>query len=170
MKIVDTKTSQKCITVDEETATFLSKSDELQKFKKEQFGKHHVLIDPELADPRNIWIVCEKSKISDAELELTNLIDKEAIGSSTFRPIDAMEVRFLSKHRWGVIKEKEKMYKARGVTVSMGIDVNSFEIKGTIDGRLNMIMFLEELARNVDFKVCRLFLLYGLFNSLDIAL
>ena len=155
MKIVDSKTSQKCITVDEETATFLSKSNKLQKLKKKQFDKHHVLIDPELADLRNIWIVCEKYKINDAERELTSL----TIGSSTFRPLDAMKVRFLKKYRWGVIKKKEKSYKAEGVTVSKDIDVNSFEIKGTKDGRSNMIMFLEELARNVSFKVCRLFLL-----------
>ena len=166
MKIVDSKTSQKCITVDEETATLLSKSNRLQKLKKEQFDKHHVLIDPELADLRNIWIVCEKSKINDAERELTSL----TIGSSTFRPLDAVKVCFLKKYRWGVIKKKEKNYKAEGVTVSKDIDVNSFEVKGTKDGRSNMIMFLEELARNVNFKVCRLFLLQGLFNSLDIAL
>ena len=159
MKIVDTKTSQKCITVDEVTATFLSKSKKLQNFKKEQFDKHQVLIDSELVDPCNIWIVCEKSKISDAERELTSLTDKIAIGSSTFKPMDLTKVRFLRKHRWGVIKEKEKSHKAEGVTVSKDIDANSFEVKGTIDGRVNMIMFLEELARNVVFKVCRLFLL-----------
>ena len=156
MKIVDTKTSQKCITVDEETATFLSKSNKLQKFKKEQFDKHQVLIDPELdVDPCNIWIVCEKSKISDTGRELTSL----TVGSSTFRPLDAMKVRFLKKYRWGVIKEKEKSYKAEGVTVSKDIYINSFEVKGTLHGRVNMIMFLEELAGNVVFKVCRLFLL-----------
>ena len=69
-----------------------------------------------------------------------------------------MKVRFLKKYRWDVIKEEEKRYKAEGVTVSKGIYFNSFEVKGTLDGRSNMIMFLEELARNVDFKVCRLFL------------
>ena len=155
MKIVDSKTSQKCITVREETATFLSKSNRLQKFKKEQFDKHQVLIDPELADPCNIWIVCEKSRISDAERELTSL----TVGSSTFRPLDAMKVRFLKKYRWGVIKEKEKSYKAEGVTVSEDTDANSFEVKGSMDGRFYMIMFLKELAGNVNFKVCRLFLL-----------
>ena len=73
--------------------------------------------------------------------------------------MDAMKFRFLRKHRWGVIKEKEKSYKARGVSVNKDIYANSFEVKGTIDGRVNMIMFLRELAENVDFKVCRLFFL-----------
>ena len=155
MKIVDSKTSQKCTTVREETATFLSKSNKLQKLKKTQFDKHYVLIDPELADLRNIWIVCEKSKISDAERELASL----TIGSSTFRPLDAMKVRFLKKYRWSVIKEKEKSYKVESVTVSKDTDANSFEVKGSIDGRVNMIMFLKELVGNVNFKVCRLFLL-----------
>ena len=101
MKIVDTKTSQKSITVDEETATFLSKSNKIQEFKKEQFDKGQVLINPELANPHNIWIVCEKSKIDKAEQELTNLIVENKISSCTFRAVDPTKVRFLREQCWG---------------------------------------------------------------------
>ena len=158
LKIVDTKTSEKCITVDEETAKFLTTSNKVQEFKKEQFDKHQVLINPELADPRNIWIVCETSKISNAEKDLRSLTDEKAIGTSTFKPMDAMKIRFLREHRWGMIKEKEKSYKAEGVTVSKNDDDHFFEIKGTKAGRANMIMYLEGLAGIVNFKVCFFFL------------
>ena len=165
LKIVDTKTSEKCFTVDEETAKFLKTSNKLQEFKKEQFDKHEVLINPELAAPRNIWIVCEKSQMSNAEKELTSLTDEKTIGSSTFKPMDAMKVRFLREHRWGAIKEKEKSHKTECVTVSQDNDVNSFEIKGTKAGRANMIMYLERLAGNVNFKVSWLFFLQRLLDS-----
>ena len=158
LKIVDTKTSEKCIIVDEETAKFLATSNKVQEFKKEQFDKHEVLINPELADPRNIWIVCEKSQMSNAEKELTSLTDEKTIGSSTFKPMDAMKVRFLREHRWGMIKDKEKSHKTEGVTVNKDDDANSFEIKGTKAGRANMIMYLEGLAGNVNCKVCFFFL------------
>ena len=143
----------------------MTKSNKLQEFKKEQFDKHQIFIEPELTDPRNIWIVCEKSKISNAEKELTSLTDEKTIGSSTFKPMDAMKVRFLREQRWGVIKEKEKSYKGEGVTVSKDIDANSFEIKGTKAGRANMIMYLEGLAGNVNRKVSWLFFLQRLLDS-----
>ena len=136
----------------------MTKSNKLREFKKEQFDQHQVFIEPELADPRNIWIVCVKSKISNAEKELTSLTDEKAIRFSTFKPMDAMKVRFLREQRWSAIKEKEKSYKHEGVIVSRDDDANSFEIKGTKAGRANMIMYLEKLAGNVNCKVCFFFL------------
>jgi hypothetical protein len=152
LDIVHTKTSQQRIRVDEETASFLVKSNKLQEFKKEQFNKHHVLIDPELVDPCNIWIVCEKSKMNNVEQELTRLINEKKITSSTFKPMDPMKVRLLKEHCWSRIKEKEKSCKAEGVTV-LEIDSCSLEVKGTQAGRKEMITFLETLAENVYFKV-----------------
>ena len=91
--------------------------------------------------------------MSSAEKELASLIDEKTIGSSTFKPKDAIKVRFLREHRWGAIKEKEKIYKGEGVTVNKDNDANSFEIKGTKAGRTNMIMYLEGLAEKVNCKV-----------------
>ena len=150
--IIHTKTSEKCIRVDEETACFLAKSNKLQEFKKEQVDQHQVLIDQELADPCNIWIVCEKSKMNNAEQELTNLTDEKKIASSKFRTMDPMKVRFLREHCWGKIKEKEHSCKAEGITVQE-IDSDSLEVKGTQAGRKDMIFILEKLAGNVHFKV-----------------
>ena len=152
LHIIHTKTSEKCIRVDEETASFLTKSNKLQEFKKEQVDQHQVLIDQELTDPCNIWIVCEKSEMDNAEKELTNLTDEKKIGSSKFRPMDPMKVRFLRDHCWGKIKEKEKSCKAEGIAVQE-IDSDSLEVKGTQAGRKDMIFFLEKLAGNVNFKV-----------------
>ena len=154
MKIVDTKTSQKCITVDEETATFLSKSNKLQGFKKEQFDKRQVLINPELPNPLNIWIVCEKPKIDHAEQELTSLTIGNKISSCTFRAVDPTKVRFLREHCWDKIKGKEKSCNAEGVVV-LDIDAYALEIKGTNAGRNEMMNFLQELTKSVDFKVGR---------------
>ena len=110
------------------------------------------MIDLDLADPRNIWIVCENSKIYNGEQELTSLIDEKKIISCTFKPTDPMKLRFLREHCWGKIKEKEKSCKAEGVLV-LDIDANSLEVKGTKAGRNEMRIFLEKLAGNVDFKV-----------------
>ena len=159
LKIVVTKTSEKCVKIDEETAAFLSKSNKLKEFKKEQFDKHQVLIDQELTDPNNIWIVCEKSKIDNAEQELASLTDEKKIASCTFRPADSMKLRFLREHYWAKIKEKESNCKAEGVAV-LDIDAESFEVKGTKTGRNDMISFLQGLAGNVDFKVCMFFVLW----------
>ena len=127
------------------------------------------MIDPELADPHNIWIVGEKSKISNAEQELTRLTDENMIGSSTFKPLDAMKVHFLKKHCWDEIKLKERSYKAEGVAV-LDKDADSFKIEGTKAGRDNMILFLEKLAKNIDCKV-RWFLFFRwLFDPPDILL
>ena len=156
LHIIHTKTSEKCIRVDEETASFLTKSNKLQEFKKEIYDKDQVFIDPEVTDPCNIWIVCEKFKMDNAEKELTNLIKEKKIGSSIFRPMDPMEVRFLREHCWGKIKEKEKSCKAEGIAVQE-IDSGSLEVKGTQAGRKDMIFFLENLAENVNFKVRILF-------------
>ena len=147
--------------MDKETASFLSKSEKLQEFKKEQLEKHQVLIDQELTDHCNIWIVCEKSKMNNAEQELASLTDERSIGSSTFKPMDTMKVRFLRVHRWDKIKEKERNYKDEGVVVSKDDDTNTFEVKGTKKGRVDMIMFLERLAENVYCKVyiCVLYVL-----------
>ena len=111
------------------------------------------MIDPELAEPCNIWIVCEKSKIDKAEEELTSLADEKKIISKKFKFMDPMRVRFLQQHCWGKIKEKEHRCKAEGVVVvDSGND--SLEVKGTKAGREEMIGFLKELGRNVVFKVC----------------
>jgi hypothetical protein len=152
LDIIYTKTSEKCIRVDEETASFLAKSKKLQEFKKEIYDKHQVFIDPKVTDLCNIWIVCEKSKMDNAEKELTNLINEKKIGSRKFRPMDPMKVRFLRDHCWGEIKEKEKGCKAEGIAVQQ-IDSDSLEVKGSQAGRKDMIFFLEKLAGNVHFKV-----------------
>ena len=146
--------------MEKETACFLSKSENLQEFKNEQLEKHQVLIDQELTDPCNIWIVCEKSKMNNAEQELASLTDERTIGSSIFKPIDTMKVRFLSEHCWDKIKEKERSYKDEGVVVSKDDDANTLEVKGTKKGRSDMIIFLEGLATNVDCKVCWFFLFF----------
>ena len=64
-----------------------------------------------------------------------------------------MKVRFLKEHRWDKIKEKERIYKDEGVVVRN----DNLEVKGTKKGRVDMIMFLEGLAANVDCKVCSFF-------------
>ena len=112
--------------MDEETASFLSKSNKLQKFKKEQLDRNQVMI--KLINPRNIRIVCEKSKMYNAVQELTNLIDKNKISSCIFESLDPMEVCFLGEQ--AKIREKEKSFKAEGVVV-LNIDANYLEIKGT---------------------------------------
>jgi hypothetical protein len=152
LKIVHAKTSEKRVRVDEETASFLEKSDKLQEFKMEQFDQHQVLIDPELVDPCNIWIVCEESKMNNAEQELTRLTDKMMIASCTFGPMDPMKVRFLKEHCWSRIKEKEESCEAEGVAV-LEIDSGSLEVKGTQAGRKEMITFLSDLAEQIDCQV-----------------
>ena len=128
------KTSEKCKTVDMETASFLAKSNKLQEVQKEQFDRHQVLIDHELTDPCNIWIVCEELKMKEAENELACLTDEKRIVSGIFKPTDQKEVRFIKEHHWCKIKEKGKNCKAEGVE---GTDVysDSLEIKGTWTGR-----------------------------------
>ncbi len=146
--IVLSKTSEKSRKVDEETATFLAKSDKLQEFTKEQFDKNQVLINQELA---NLWIVCEESKMNNAEQELTDLTDEIKIESSTIRPTDAIKVRFLKEHCLDKIKEKEHSLKAEGVVVVS--DNETLDVKGTETGRKEMTTFLEKLAKDVISKV-----------------
>ncbi|CAB4032729.1 Hypothetical predicted protein, partial [Paramuricea clavata] len=143
LNIVHAKTSEKCIRVDEETASFLAKSNKLQEFKMEQFNKHQVLVDQELVDFCNIWIVCEKSKMNNVEQELKRLINEKKKIRSIFEQIDP--------HCWGRIKEKGKSCKAEGVA-ALEIDSCSLEVKGTQAGRKEMITFLETLAENDYFK------------------
>ena len=160
LEVVEAQISVKCINVDQETATFLSKSTKLQQFKKEQFEKHQVVIDLKLTDPRNIWIVCEKSKIDNAEQELTSLIEKNKITSRKFNPIDPMKVCFLKEHFWDKIKEKEKSCMAEGVVIQ---EVNAdLEIKGTEAGKSDMIFFLLDLVLKVYCKV-------SMFNFLQLS-
>jgi hypothetical protein len=132
----------------------LKKSEKLHEFKKKQFEKNQVMIYPELAEPCNIWIVCEKSKMDKAEEELTGLADEKKIISRKFKFVDPMKVRFLKQHCWGKIKEKEHRCKAEGVVVADSGYSDSLEVKGTKAGREEMISFLTNLGRNVDFKVC----------------
>ena len=124
---------------------------------KEQFDKHQVLINPDIADPRNIWIVCEKSKMKNAKQALTSLIDENEISSCKFGLVDPMKVRFLRERCWDKIKKKEESCKAEGVVV-LDIDANSLEVKGIKAGRKKMMIFLQELARKIDSRVCRFFL------------
>ena len=159
LEIADAKVLEKCITVDEETASFLSKSNKLQEFKNEQLEKHQVWIYPEPTDPRNMWIFCKKSKVNNAKQELISFINENTIGSSTFKPMDGMKVRFLKEQRWDKIKEKERSYKDECVTVCEDDAGNTLEVKGTKKGRTDMIMFLEGLAANVYCKVCWFFFL-----------
>ena len=105
--------------------------------------------------------------MKNAEQELTSLTDEKMIGSSTFKPMDAMKVHFLRKHYWDRIKLIERRDKAEGVVV-LDEDADSFKIKGTKAGRANMILFLEILAADIDCKV-RWFLQW-LFDPPDILL
>ncbi|CAB3992453.1 poly [ADP-ribose] polymerase 14-like isoform X2 [Paramuricea clavata] len=151
LNIVHAKTSEKLVKVDEETASFLAKSDKLQKFKKEKFEQHQVFIDQELKDPCNIWIVCKESMMKNAEQELTCLTDEMKIARCKFKPMNPMEIRFLKEHCLGKIKEKEKYCEAEGVAV-LEIDSGSLEVKGTQAGRKEMITFLLYLAGQIDCK------------------
>ena len=117
------------------------------------FDKDQVLIDQELTDNCKIWIVCEESKMTNAEQELTSLTDEKQITSSTFKPMDSIKIRFLKEHCWGKIKEKEKSFKAEGVVVLQSYS-DSLEVKGTKKGRLDMITYLDKLAGNIYIKVC----------------
>ena len=111
------------------------------------------MIYPDLAEPCNIWIVCEKSKIGKVEEELTSLADEKKIMSKKLKFMDPTRARFLKQHCWDKIKEKEHRCKAEGVVVvDSGSD--SLEVKGTKAGREEMIIFLTKPGRNVDFKVC----------------
>ena len=110
------------------------------------------MIDLEHADTANIWIVCEKFKIDNAEQELTSFIDKNKITSNNFSTIDPMKVRFLREHCWDKIKEKEESCKAEGVVVRE-INAESFEVKGTKAGRSEMETFLAIQAGKIDYKV-----------------
>ena len=135
-----------------ETADFLAKSGKLQELQKEQFDKNQVFFTQELANPCNLYIVCEESKMNNAELELTYLTGDMKIKSSTFRPSDLMTSRFLKEHCWNKITEKEKSLKAEGVAVTCNHD-NSLEVKGTRKGSEEMTTFLDNLAKNVNCKV-----------------
>ena len=70
--------------------------------------------------------------------------------------MDPMYHRFLREHCWGKIKEKEKSCNAEGVVV-LDIDDNSLKVKGAKAGKNEMMVFLRELVKAVDFKVGRLF-------------
>ena len=164
LETVDVKTSEKFISLDEKTVMFLKESNKLQEFKKEQFDKHQVMIDPELTDLRNIWIVCEKSKIPNAEQELKSLTDEKKIDSCDFTSQEPMEFCFLMEHCWDDIKEKEKGCKAEGVIVfDMDTKHDSLKVKGTKAGRNEMINFLKGLTKNIDSTVCSSFMLISVF-------
>ena len=164
LEAVDVKTSEKLISLDEETVMFLKESNKLQEFKKEQFDKHQVMIDPELTDLRNIWIVCEKSKIPNAEQELKSLTDEKKIDSRNFTTQEPMRFRFLIEHCWDDIKEKEKSCKAEGVMV-FDTKHGSLEVKGTKAGRNEIINFLKRLVDNIGSKVCIAFVQTVVFTS-----
>ena len=83
--------------------------------------------------------------------------NSQKIGSSTFKCIDPIKLRFLRKYRWAEIKEKENIYKEQWVVVQQ-IHANSFEVKGTDVSRNMMIRFLHELIEIVVFKVCWFFI------------
>ena len=91
--------------------------------------------------------------MNKAENELTSLTDEKKIESCIFKRADPMKVRFLKKHCWSKIKEKEKSCEAEGVAV-LEIDSDSLEIKGTQAGRMEMIIFLQTFAENIYFRVC----------------
>ncbi|XP_028405587.1 uncharacterized protein LOC114528176 isoform X2 [Dendronephthya gigantea] len=134
LKVVLEKTTEKSIKVDDETAKFLRKSEKLQKFKKEQFDKHQVLIEQEVTCPWKFWIVCEQSKISNVENDLMILIKEKKIGISKFTPTDPMKIRFFEEHCWDKIKEKECNCKVEGIVIRK-IESASLEVKGTDAGR-----------------------------------
>ena len=146
---------EKCFKVDKETGRFLSTSTKLRQFKKEKFDKDQVYIEQELADPCSIWIVCEKSKMSNAEKQLKSLTDKNRITSRTFGLTDLMKLRFLREYCWGKIQEKETRFKVEGVVV-LDINAGSFVVKGTEAGINDMVIFLNELAGNIVCKACTL--------------
>ncbi|XP_028411312.1 uncharacterized protein LOC114533887 isoform X2 [Dendronephthya gigantea] len=149
--IVHLKATEKCVQVDEETAKVLAKSGKLHELKKEMFDKQWVLIDQELNNPCNIWIVCENSKMMNAEQEVTSVTDEKKISRETFKPMDRMKVRFLYEHCFPEIKQKERSLEKEGVVVTK-TNSDSLEVTGTSAGRKEMILFLDILAGDVYFK------------------
>lgn len=137
--------------IDKETASYLTNSGKLQELKKEQFEKYQVYLDPQGSDPCNVWIVCDKAKMDNAEKELTRFIEEKKIASSTFKPMDPMKFRFLNAYCRSKIKKEESRCKAEGVVVQIATD--SFEIKGTQQGRRIMTLFLKNLDGKVESKV-----------------
>ena len=147
------KISEKSVTIDKETASYLENSGKLQELKKAQFEKHQVFLDPHGTDLCNLWIVCDKSKLDNAEKELTSFIDEKKIASSTFKHTDPMKVRFLNGHcREKIVKERNRC-KAESVNVFWHTADDSFEVKGTQQGREDMTFFLQNLAGKVESKV-----------------
>ena len=164
MDIVFAKTSEKLKKVDVDTADFLAKSEKLKRFKKEQFDNNQVFVNQELANPRKIYIVCEESKMNNAEQDLKILTEEMKIRNRTYEPPDLMKLRFLKGHCWNRITEKEKSLKAEAVAVICYHD-NSLQVKGTRKGREEMITFLDDLVKTVTSKV-QTFLSYHIFNLL----
>lgn len=148
--IVKTKTSEKCVEVDEKTAKVLAKSEKLQEFKNEMCSKQ-VLID--LTDPCNIWMVCERFRISDVERELRSVTNEKRISREIFRLKDPMKVRFLREHCFETqIIKNEKRLEKEGVAVTK-TGSNTIEVSGTPVGRKQMIELLNYLSGKIDFRV-----------------
>lgn len=148
------KTSEKCKTIDKETANYLKNSGKLEELKKELFEKHQFFLDSEGTDPCNIWIVCDKSKMDNANKELTDFLDENTISSSTFKPTDPIKFRFLNEHCRKKVAKEERTDRCKVEGVSVNVSAHSFEVKGTQKGRKDMICFLENLSGKVDCKVC----------------
>ncbi|XP_046856440.1 uncharacterized protein LOC124449537 isoform X2 [Xenia sp. Carnegie-2017] len=152
VEIIKSKTSEKLVKIDEETGKFLAKSDHLLTFTKDQLNKNKVLICTELANPDNIWIICEESKMKDAEQDLRNLIAEKKIEDGVFKPVISAKVRFLQEHRWDKIMSKMQELKNEGVDVEKTADENSLRVKGTPKGKKKMIEYLDKKAGGINSK------------------
>ncbi|XP_028391015.1 protein mono-ADP-ribosyltransferase PARP14-like [Dendronephthya gigantea] len=150
---VKTKTSETCVEVDEKTAEILTKSGKLQRFT-EEMSRKQVLIDS--TDPCNIWIVCERSRISNVERELGSLTDEKKISSEIFKLRDPMKYRFLKEHCFdNQIKKHEKRLEKEGVSVNK-TRFNTIEVIGTPLGRKQMMELLSYLAKSIESRVYHL--------------
>ena len=131
----------------------MAKSDHLLTFTEEQLNKNKVLISTELANPDNIWIICEESKMKDAEQDLRKLIAENKIDNRVFKPEISAKVRFLQEHRWDKIMNKMQELKNEGVDVEKTADANSLRVKGTPKGKKKMIEYLDKKAGGINSKV-----------------
>ncbi|XP_046856560.1 uncharacterized protein LOC124449656 [Xenia sp. Carnegie-2017] len=152
VEIIKLKTSEKLVKIDEETGKFLAESDHLSTFIKEQLNKNKVFICTELVNPDSIWIICEESKMNDAEQDLRNLIAGKKIGNVAFKPEISAKVRFLQEHCWDKIMNKKQKLKNEGVDVEKTADAKSLRVKGTPKGKKKMIEFLDKKAERINSK------------------
>ena len=145
--IVLNMTSEKCVRIDDDTGPFLSKSKKLKDFQVEQFDKFGVMVEYETVDPRNIWIVSENSKTSNALEEVMTFTKLNAIHTNTFQTEES-RARFLTSHLKDDVATLCEHLSEEGVQVNH-LNSGSFMIKGTKAGIKQAIDSLLSLLEQV---------------------